>query len=176
MVSLVKASQQDDYPAEIACVISNRPDAEGLQKAQSLGVEAFSIDHKAYKARHDFEQVLQDALVSRNIELVCCAGFMRILSPEFVVNWPQSIMNIHPSLLPKYKGLNTHARAIAAGDAEHGCTVHWVSEELDAGEIICQSRMPIKANDTPDALAARLLPYELELYPKALKKAASTRM
>lgn len=172
MVALVEAAQLETFPAEIVGVISNRPDAAGLEKARALNVSTATIDHKDYETRETFEQALHDQLQSLEAELVCCAGFMRVLTPWFVSNWKGRLINIHPSLLPKYKGLNTHQRAIDAGDAEAGCSVHWVTEDLDAGAVILQESVTISPSDTADLLAARLLPIELSLYPKALGKVA----
>lgn len=169
MVALTKASQDDDYPADIVLVISNIPKAAGLDKASALGVKAVTIDHKAFTSRRKFEVALDSALNDAEIELVCCAGFMRVLTPWFVNKWKGRLLNIHPSLLPKYKGLNTHQRAIEAGDREHGCTVHYVTAELDAGQTILQQRLNIKDTDTAENLARRLLPIEQSLYPKALQ-------
>lgn len=168
MVAIAKAAQDDAYPASIALVISNRPEAAGLHKADEMGIAALAIDHKDYKKREDFENELHAALLAHDIEFVVCAGFMRVLTASFVEKWSGKMINIHPSLLPKYKGLNTHARALAAGDSEHGCTVHWVSEGVDEGEIIDQARLQIRPSDTADDLAARLLPLEQALYPRAL--------
>lgn len=172
MVSLVKASQQEKYPAQIDLVISNIPDAPGLQKARDMGVMAMTIDHKNFPSRQKFEVALDAVLNGAQIELICCAGFMRVLTPWFVSRWERRLINIHPSLLPKYKGLNTHQRALEAGDKDHGCTVHYVTAELDAGEPILQQSINISPNDTVETLASRLLPYELSLYPKALAKVA----
>lgn len=172
MVALVEAAQLDTYPAEIVGVISNRPDAAGLEKARALNVPTATIDHKDYETRETFEQALHEQLQSLQAELVCCAGFMRVLTPWFVSKWKGRLINIHPSLLPKYKGLNTHQRAIDAGDTETGCSVHWVTEDLDAGAVILQESVTISPSDTADLLAARLLPIELSLYPKALSKVA----
>lgn len=172
MIALAEAAAEKDYPAEIVGVISNRLDALGLTRAQEMGIQTQSIDHKAFKTRRDFEEELHRVLINMKAELICCAGFMRILSPWFVEQWPKQILNIHPSLLPKYKGLNTHQRAIDAGDAEAGCTVHWVTEELDGGDTILQKAIPIESMDTAETLAERLLPIELSLYPKALAKAS----
>ncbi len=173
MVALVEAAQLETYPAEIVGVISNRSDAEGLEKARALSIPAFVIDHRHYASREAFEQDLHDKLVSLEAELVCCAGFMRVLTPWFVSRWKNRLLNIHPSLLPKFKGLKTHQRAIDAGDKETGCSVHWVTEELDAGAVILQKSVEIAPDDTAELLAARLLPVELSLYPEALKKVAS---
>lgn len=173
MVSLINAAKAKGFPAEISLVISNRPDAAGLEKAQSLNVQAMALDHKAFKSRASFENALDAILREAGIELICCAGFMRVLTADFVENWSGCILNIHPSLLPKYKGLRTHERALEAGDDEHGVSVHWVSAELDGGEIIAQKRIKIKNNDTADTLANRLLPVELAVYPQVLHKIAS---
>lgn len=172
MVALAEAANHKDYPAEIVGVISNRPKALGLERAEKLGLPTLSIDHKDFKSRQAFEHALHESLVEMDVELICCAGFMRILSPWFVSQWEKRILNIHPSLLPKYKGLNTHQRAIEAGDTEAGCTVHWVTEELDGGAIVLQHAIQIKVNDTAESLAERLLPIELSLYPKALERIA----
>ena len=172
MVSLVKAARGKNYPAKINLVISNNPEAAGLDKALDLGVMAMAIGHKKFKTRKHFEIALDAVLKEAKIELICCAGFMRVLTPWFVSRWEGRLLNIHPSLLPKYKGLNTHQRALEAGDKEHGCTVHYVTAELDGGETILQQRIKISTFDTAESLAAKLLPYELTLYPKALKLVA----
>jgi len=138
MVALTKAAQAENYPADIALVISNVPTAAGLEKANHLGVTAMAIDHKQFASRRRFEIALDAVLQEANIELVCCAGFMRVLTPWFVNRWENKLLNIHPSLLPKYKGLDTHQRAIDAGDKKHGCTVHYVTAELDGGATILQ--------------------------------------
>jgi phosphoribosylglycinamide formyltransferase-1 len=174
MMALLRAAQQPDYPAHIVCVISNRPDAAGLEKARTMGVEAIGLDHSRYPSRRKFEQALHKELVARTVEFVACAGFMRVLTPWFVNRWEGRLINIHPSLLPKYKGLHTHQRAIEAGDSEGGATVHWVVSEVDGGQIIEQIAVPIHPDDTADSLQARVLEQELELYPKALKRAATT--
>jgi len=172
MTALVKASRAYDYPAEITLVISNIPTASGLDKAKTLDVMAMAIDHKAFSSRQQFDRALDVVLREANIELVCCAGFMRVLTPWFVKRWENRLLNIHPSLLPKYKGLNTHQRALDAGDKEHGCTVHYVTAKLDDGKTILQHSLDIYPTDNADSLAMRLLPYELALYPKALRKVA----
>ncbi len=173
MVSLVNAAAAPDYPADIALVISNRPKAAGLAKAEDLSVQAMAIDHKAFNSRRDFERALDAVLRAADIELICCAGFMRVLSAEFVAGWTGRIINIHPSLLPKYKGLHTHRRALDAGDSQHGASVHWVNAQLDGGTVIEQTYMEILNGDTADNLAARLLPLERALYPKALRQVAA---
>ena len=160
-------AKQDAY--EVVLVVSNVPDAPGLERARAAGVEAIALDHRSYgKNREAFERDLDALLVQRNIQLVALAGFMRVLTPFFVRAWKGRLVNIHPSLLPKYPGMNTHARALEAGDAEHGATVHLVVEEVDSGEILDQSRMPILPSDTPETLAERVLTLEHELYPRCL--------
>ena len=172
MAAITQAAQRPDYPAEIVLVISNVADAAGLEKAQKLGVTAMAIDHTKFLSRQKFEAALDAVLSEAQIELICCAGFMRVLTPWFVERWAGKLLNIHPSLLPKYKGLHTHQRALDAGDKRHGCTVHYVTEELDGGGIILQQEIDIKPGDTAETLAARILPIEQALYPKALKKVA----
>lgn len=171
MAALIKAAQDSDYPADIQLVISNRPEALGLHKADAMGVTAICIDHRDFKTRTDFEVELDAALRAHNIEFVVCAGFMRVLGATFVRAWSGKLINIHPSLLPKYKGLHTHKRAIEAKDLEHGCTVHWVNEGVDEGEIIAQSALNIDPADTPETLAKRIQALEHTLYPNALASA-----
>lgn len=164
-------AKQDAY--EVVLVVSNVPNAPGLDRARAAGVEAIALNHRPYgKNREAFERDLDALLVQRNIQLVALAGFMRVLTPFFVRSWKNRIVNIHPSLLPKYPGVNTHARALEAGDAEHGCTVHIVVEEVDSGKILGQARMPILAGDTPETLAERVLALEHELYPRCLAQFA----
>ena len=173
MVSLIAAAQVHDYPAEIACVLSNRPEAEGLKKAEAEGVPTRAIDHKTFSGRDAFEAELDAALRSFNVDLVACAGFMRLMTPDFVERWRDKMLNIHPSLLPAFKGLDTHARALAAGVKLTGCTVHVVRPQMDDGPIIAQAAVPVLEADTPDTLAARVLQAEHELYPHALALFAS---
>lgn len=164
-------AKQDAY--QIVLVISNAPGAAGLERARAAGVEAIVLDHKPYgKNREAFERDLDALLVERDVEIVALAGFMRVLTPYFVNAWKGRLINIHPSLLPKYPGVNTHARALEAGDAEHGCTVHLVVEEVDSGEILGQAKMPILPNDTPETLSHRVLALEHELYPRCLEQLA----
>ncbi len=172
MAAITRAAEEPDYPAEIGLVISNIAGAAGLKKAQELGVTAVMVDHTEFASRRKFEIALDAVLSQAKIDLICCAGFMRVLTPWFVERWVGRILNIHPSLLPKYKGLHTHQRALEAGDNKHGCTVHYVTEELDGGGIILQQEIDIKLGDTAETLAARILPIEQALYPKALKKVA----
>ena len=174
MVALAEAATAKDYPAEIVTVLSNRPDAAGILKAESLGIKATCIDHTDFKTRISFEQALHQYLKDQDVKLICCAGFMRVLTGWFVSRWDGRLLNIHPSLLPKYKGLHTHQRALDNGDIEHGCTVHFVTEELDSGAIIAQERMKILSNDTADTLARRLLIIENKLYPEALRTTAES--
>ncbi len=169
MEALVKSTQTSNHPAKIVVVICNRPKAGGIARATKLGVPVSVIDHKAYKTRESFERAMDVVLQEYEVELICNAGFMRILTPWFVRKWLGRQINIHPSLLPKYKGLHTHKRAIDAGDSEHGCTVHYVSEGMDDGKIIAQASVPLLKKDTPDTLAARVLIQEHKLYPKVLK-------
>lgn len=171
MVALVEAAQNPDYPADIKLVISNRPEAAGLRKADTMGVTAICIDHRDYDSRAAFEAELDAALHAHNIEFVVCAGFMRVLGAKFVKSWAHKLINIHPSLLPKYKGLHTHQRALEAGDTHHGCSVHWVTEGVDEGEIIGQSKIEIRDEDTVESLAARVQAAEHILYPDALRQA-----
>ncbi len=169
MVRLVESMQADDHPAEAALVLSNRASAKGLETAAKLGVETVVIDHRG-KSRPEFEAEIDAALRHAGIELVCLAGFMRILTADFVRGWEGRMLNIHPSLLPLFRGLDTHARAIESGMAIHGCTVHEVTADLDAGPILGQAVIPILPEDTPDSLATRLLPVEHRLYPEALRR------
>lgn len=171
MAALIEAAQHPDYPADIKLVISNKPEAAGLRKADALGVKAICIDHRDFKTRPDFEAELDAALRAHDIGFVVCAGFMRVLGESFVRQWSGKIINIHPSLLPKYKGLHTHKRALDAGDAEHGCTVHWVNEGVDEGKIIAQSKLTIRPDDNVETLSARVQALEHALYPLALKNA-----
>ena len=174
MVALIEAAQNKSYPANIQLVISNRPEAVGLRRADEMGVTAICIDHRDFDSRADFEAELDAALRAHEIEFVACAGFMRVLGKKFVRAWAGKMINIHPSLLPKYKGLHTHKRAIEAGDSEHGCTVHWVNEGVDDGKIIAQSSLKIHANDTENTLAARVRTLEHVLYPNALATAVKS--
>jgi len=164
-------AKQDAY--EIALVVSNNPEAAGLTLARDAGVEAIAIDHRIYgKDREAFERDVDALLIQRNIQLVALAGFMRVLTPYFVRAWKSRLVNIHPSLLPKYPGTKTHQRALKAGDAEHGCTVHVVVDEVDSGEILGQARLAIEPGDTPETLAARVLELEHQLYPRCLAELA----
>ncbi len=172
MVALAQ-SMVGDHPARPVLVMSNDPDTGGLAKARAMSIPTFAVDHKPFgKDRAGFEAALQQALAAAKPDIICLAGFMRILTPDFTAQWEGQMLNIHPSLLPKYKGLHTHARAIEAGDTEHGCTVHEVTAALDDGPILGQARIPIEDGDTPDTLATRLLPMEHQLYPAVLRRFA----
>jgi phosphoribosylglycinamide formyltransferase-1 len=168
MAALVAAAQAPDYSAEIAVVISNRVDAQGLDHARENGIATAVVDHKAYNSRDAFDLALDSALSRHSVELVACAGFMRIMTEGFVERWRDRMINIHPSLLPSYKGLNTHERALADGVKIHGCTVHFTRHDVDSGPIIMQAAVPVRSGDTPDTLAARVLKAEHIIYPKAL--------
>jgi phosphoribosylglycinamide formyltransferase-1 len=170
MSALIEAAKAVDYPAEISLVISNRPDAAGLARAQAEGIPTAVVDHKNYgQDREAFEHALQAVLETHRIELVCLAGFMRLLSPWLVERWHGRMLNIHPALLPAFKGLDTHRRALAAGVKMHGATVHLVVPDVDSGRIIMQEAVPVVAGDTVDTLAARVLEVEHRIYPEALK-------
>ena len=168
MVSLVEAAKAPDYPAEIVLVLSNRPDAGGLGHARAEGIPARAVDHKAFADRAGFDAALHAELEAAGIELVCLAGFMRIFTPGFVEAWAGRMLNIHPSLLPLFRGTHTHRQALDAGVRLHGCTVHYVVPELDAGPIVAQAAVPVRPGDDPDSLAARVIVQEHKLYPAAL--------
>ncbi len=175
MRAIVEAARDPSYPCEVISVVSNRPEAGGLEYARSQNIEALAIDHKKYKTREEFDSALNDHLQSQKLDIIVCAGFMRIMTPVLINPWEGRMINIHPSLLPLYKGLHTHERAIAAGDKEGGCTVHYVTAALDDGPIIAQARVPILMGDTPDILSDRVLIEEHKLYPVALAKVASAK-
>jgi phosphoribosylglycinamide formyltransferase 1 len=169
MKSLVEAARRPDYSAEIVAVISNRPDAPGLAWAKEQGIPALGLDHKLYSDRAHFESQLQGVLTASRVELVCLAGFMRLMTAPFVESWRDRMLNIHPSLLPSFKGLHTHARALEAGVKFAGCTVHLVRPEMDEGPILGQAVVPVLPDDTEDRLAARVLAAEHRLYPRILE-------
>jgi phosphoribosylglycinamide formyltransferase 1 len=173
MKALVAATRRPDFPAEIALVLSDRPRAAGLAIAREAGVMAEEIDFRLFPDKLAFEAALDARLRAAGVELVCLAGFMRILSADFVEPWAGRILNIHPSLLPDLRGLHTHERALAERRTEHGCTVHYVSAELDAGPIVARARVPIFPGDDAESLAARVLAEEHRIYPEALKTVAS---
>ena len=167
--SIIDACTRADFPAEISVVLSNRPDVEGLKRAYDAGIEAVTVNHKNFQGREDFERALLDTLDSYNVDLVCLAGFMRILTPLFISRWEGKMLNIHPSLLPDYKGLHTHERVLADGKSESGCTVHYVVPDMDAGPHIVQKRVDVVVGDTPDSLASRVLEQEHIAYPEAIE-------
>jgi len=170
MVALAK-DMVGDHPGRAKLVIANDPGAGGLLKANALRIPTAVVDHRDFpKDREGFEAELQVVLEEAGIEMIALAGFMRILTPSFTAKWAGRMLNIHPSLLPKYKGLHTHARALEAGDAHHGCSVHEVTADLDDGPILGQARMDVRAGDTPQSLAERLLPLEHQLYPAVLRR------
>jgi phosphoribosylglycinamide formyltransferase-1 len=177
MAALIEAARHPAYPAEISLVLSNRPDAAGLSRAAREGIQTAVVDHAAFgKDREAFERALQQVLEARRIDLVCLAGFMRLLTPWFVGRWRGRIINIHPALLPAFKGLDTHARALAAGATLHGATVHFVVPEMDSGPIILQESLRIHPSDTAETLAARVLELEHRIYPRALALVAEGRV
>lgn len=160
-----------DHPARPALVLSSNPDAPGLAWARDRGLDSAAVDHRTYgDDRAGFDAEIAAHLASRRIEMICLAGFMRVLTDAFVTAWQGRMINIHPSLLPKYRGLHTHARALAAGERESGCTVHEVTPELDVGPILGQARVAVHPGDTPDSLAARVLEQEHILYPQVLRR------
>jgi phosphoribosylglycinamide formyltransferase-1 len=176
MASLVEAAKSPDYPAEIVLVVSNRPEAAGLVHARTAGIATVVVDHATFgKDREAFEHKLQAVLDTHRVDLVCLAGFMRLLTPWFVGRWIGRLINVHPALLPAFKGLNTHTRALAAGAKVHGATVHFVVPEMDSGPIIAQAEVPVLDGDTPDTLAARVLAVEHRIYPDALRRVAEGR-
>ncbi|MFM1815421.1 MAG: hypothetical protein RLZ98_2116 [Pseudomonadota bacterium] len=175
MMSLVEAMAAPEFPAEAVVVISNRPEAAGLAWAENRGIESLAIDHKSYPSREAFEAKLHEELSRRQIDIVCLAGFMRLLTAAFVDKWLGRMLNIHPSLLPAFRGLDTHQQAIDAGVKIAGCTVHLVVPEMDAGPIIAQAAVAVHENDSADTLAARILRAEHKIYPHALHLIASGR-
>jgi len=176
LAALIEACRADGYPAEIALVVSNRPGARGLKLAEDAGIATATIDHKTYSSRESFEERLDAVLGEAKVEIICCAGFLRLLTDGFVERWRNRILNIHPSLLPAYRGLNTHERVLAEGGRITGCTVHFMRPEMDAGPIIAQAAVPVLGNDTADELAARVLKAEHIVYPLALRLVASGRI
>ena len=174
--ALIDACAEPDFPARISVVISNRPGAFGLKRAADAGIENLVIDHTAFADKPAFESALHDALAARPVDLICLAGFMRVLGAGFIHRWPDRILNIHPSLLPDYKGLDTHARVLADGREETGCSVHFVTPELDAGPVIVQKRVPVLPGDDPDRLALRVLEAEHAAYPEAVALLAQNRV
>jgi phosphoribosylglycinamide formyltransferase-1 len=176
MSALIKAAQATDYPAEIVLVVSNRPDASGLAHARAAAITTAVIDHRSFgENREAFERALDNELRKYRIEIVCLAGFMRLLTAWFIERWSGRILNIHPALLPDFKGLNTHRRALETGVKRHGATVHFVVEKTDAGPVISQQSVPVLEGDTEETLAARVLEVEHRIYPEALRLVAEGR-
>ena len=175
MISIINAIKDGRLYADIVAVISNRPDAGGLQYAQQAGIKIFTVNHTHFDDREEFDKALTSVIDAHEPDLVILAGFMRILTSYFVGHYPKRLLNIHPSLLPKFKGLHTHQRAIEANEKEHGATVHFVTDELDNGPIILQASVSILDNDDPNTLAKRVLKKEHQLYPDAIQKIIQER-
>jgi len=173
MVSLLEAASRAEFPARVVAVISNRPDAPGLARATAAGIHAEALDHKRFAGRAAFEEALDARLRAHDVDLICLAGFMRLLTAPFVEAWRDRMLNIHPSLLPAYPGLDTHKRALADGVRVAGCTVHFVRAKMDVGPIVAQAAVPVLQGDDEDALAARVLKAEHALYPHVLRLVAS---
>ena len=174
--ALIDSTRTGDSPVRIAAVISNRSDAYGLQRARDAGIETRTLDHKAFEGREAFDSALIELIDTFNPELVVLAGFMRILSADFVRHYAGRLLNIHPSLLPKYKGMHTHQRALDAGDNEHGCSVHFVTEELDGGPLVVQAVVPVESDDSAQTLAQRVHTQEHRIYPLAVRWFAEGRL
>ncbi len=173
MAALIEAAKAQDYPAQIALVLSNLPDAAGLVGAREAGIATAVVDHRPFGAdREAFERKVDAELAAHRIDIVCLAGFMRLLSPWFVARWSGRMLNIHPALLPQFKGLHTHRRALEAGVERHGATVHFVVPEMDSGPIVAQESIALMKDDTEEALAARVLAVEHRIYPRALRLVA----
>ncbi len=171
--ALIDACKQPDFPARIAVVISNISEATGLERAMKAGIPVAVVSHKNHQDKEAFEDAIHTALKAHGAELICLAGFMRILTKRFIDRWPERLINIHPSLLPDYKGIHTHERVLRDGKTETGCTVHYVVPEMDSGPIIIQRRAPVLAGDTADTLAARVLEQEHIAYPEAVRLVAN---
>ena len=176
MRALIEAAKAPNYPADIVHVISNEPDAAGLEFARSHGIAIAIVNHRDFTSRDAFGNALDQAMQASKVEIVCLAGFMRMLANSFVERWKGRLINIHPSLLPAFKGLDTHARAIAAGEKTHGCTAHFVVPELDSGPVILQAEVPVLSGDDEQSLAARVLAEEHRIYPEALRLVAEGRV
>ena len=176
MAALIEAARDPAYPAEVALVLSNRPEAAGLVTAREAGVAVAAVDHKIHAGREEFERSMQALLEIHRIELVCMAGFMRLVTPWFVGQWQGRLINIHPALLPAFRGLNTHERALANGVKIHGCTVHFVVPAMDEGPILAQAAVPVLDGDSPESLARRVLAQEHLIYPAALARLANGKL
>ncbi|AJZ94967.1 phosphoribosylglycinamide formyltransferase [Pseudomonas simiae] len=174
--ALIDSTRTGDSPVRIAAVISNRSDAYGMQRARDAGIDTRALDHKAFEGREAFDSALIELIDAFNPKLVVLAGFMRILSADFVRHYEGRLLNIHPSLLPKYKGMHTHQRALDAGDSEHGCSVHFVTEELDGGPLVVQAVVPVESDDSAQTLAQRVHTQEHRIYPLAVRWFAEGRL
>lgn len=174
--AILDGARNGELPVDIRAVISNRAGAYGLERARQAGVEALTLDHKTFSNRDEFEAALRETIDGYGADLVILAGFMRVLSADFVEHYQGRILNIHPSLLPKFRGLKTHERALEAGEREHGASVHFVTPELDSGPVIIQARVPVFPGDDPETLAARVLEQEHRIYPKAIRWFAEGRV
>ena len=169
MAKLIEASMSDNYPAKIVCVISDNPAAKGLDIAKSFEITTYYLNPNDYKHKHDYENAIHEKLLTHHVDFICLAGFMRLLSSYLCDLWHNKMINIHPSLLPAFKGLDTHQRAINAGVKFAGCTIHYVSSKMDSGKIIAQAITPVLRHDTADSLAQRILTLEHKLYPSVLE-------
>ncbi len=176
MEALIEAAEDTSFPAEVVLVISNRAEAAGLSYAKGKGIEAYPIPHKSYASREDHDAAIDAALEKAGAEIVCLAGYMRIMTPELIEKWAGRMINIHPSLLPAFQGLHTHERALEAGALEHGCTVHFVTAGVDEGPVIAHATVPVLVGDTPDVLGGRVLAEEHRLYPAALRLVAEGKV
>jgi len=176
LAALIKATSDPAYPAEIALVIVNIAGTQALARAEAAGIPTRLIEHRTFATRAAFDAALDSTLREAGVEFVCLAGFMRLLTSWFVRQWEGRLLNIHPALLPAFKGLDTHSRALASGATEHGATVHFVVPEMDSGPIIAQAAVPVRAGDTEAALAARVLEVEHRIYPEALRSVAEGRV
>ena len=176
MSALIEAASARDYPAEIALVVSSRPEARGLELAKSKSIATATIDHAAYKSREEFETELAKQLTHAKIDIICLAGFMRVLTAAFVKQWEGRLLNVHPSLLPAFKGIDTHVRALDAGVKVHGCSVHFVVPELDSGPIVMQAAVPVLEGDDEEELAMRVLAAEHHIYPQVLRLLAEDKL
>jgi len=174
--AIIDAAERDQLPVEIRAVISNRPDAYGLERARNSGIEARVVDHREFPDRESFDRALQRVIDSYEPELVVLAGFMRILTPQFVEHYMGRMFNIHPSLLPEYRGLHTHRRVLEANGNRHGASVHFVTSELDGGPVVIQAEVPVLPGDDPDTLAARVLSQEHRIYPQVIRWFAEGRL
>jgi phosphoribosylglycinamide formyltransferase 1 len=170
MLSLIEACEKPDFPARIALVLSNRPEAGGLQIATQHSIKTIALNHKEYASRQEFDEAVHKAIKTTDAEIICLAGYMRLVTPWFVNQWEGRILNIHPSLLPDFKGANAHRDVLAAGVTKSGCTVHMVTAEMDSGRILGQAEVPVLPDDTEETLAARVLEQEHILYPKCLRE------